>query len=65
MDRKTLARAGGQNQGAGETSCFNRLPFRNAKTDLRIRPVYVYSADHVKAHVFMCMPSQHPTSIQH
>ena len=25
MDRKTLARAGGQNQGAGATSCFNRL----------------------------------------
>ena len=33
--------------------------FRNAKTDLRIRPVYVYSADHVKAHVFMCMLALH------
>ena len=29
--------------------------FRNAKTDLRIRPVYVYSPDHVRAHVFLCM----------
>ena len=25
MDRKMLSREGGQNQGAGETSCFNRL----------------------------------------
>ena len=33
--------------------------FRNVKTDLRIRPVYVYSADHVKAHVFMCMLALH------
>ena len=33
--------------------------FRNAKTDLRIRPVYVYSADHVKAHVFLCMLALH------
>ena len=33
--------------------------FRNAKSDLRIRPVYVYSADHVKAHVFMCMLALH------
>ncbi len=29
--------------------------FRNAKTDLRIRPVHVYTADHVRAHVLMCM----------
>ena len=33
--------------------------FRNAKSDLRIRPVHVYSADHVKAHVFMCMLACH------
>ncbi len=33
--------------------------FRNAKTDLRIRPVHVYSADHVKAHVFLCMLACH------
>ena len=33
--------------------------FRNAKTDLRIRPVYVYSPDHVRAHVFMCMLALH------
>ena len=33
--------------------------FRNAKSDLRIRPVHVYSADHVKAHVFMCMLALH------
>ena len=33
--------------------------FRNAKSDLRIRPVYVYSADHVRAHVFMCMLALH------
>ena len=29
--------------------------FRILKTDLRIRPVYVYSDDHVQAHVFLCM----------
>ncbi len=29
--------------------------FRNAKGDLRIRPVHVYSADHVRGHVFLCM----------
>ncbi|MCY4241967.1 MAG: IS1634 family transposase, partial [Rhodobacter sp.] len=33
--------------------------FRNAKSDPRIRPVYVYSADHVKAHVFLCMLALH------
>ena len=33
--------------------------FRNAKSDLRIRPVYVYSPDHVRAHVFMCMLALH------
>ncbi len=33
--------------------------FRNAKTDLRIRPVHVYSADHVRAHVFLCMLALH------
>ncbi len=31
--------------------------FRNDRTDLRIRPVYVHSPDHVRAHVFMCMPA--------
>ena len=33
--------------------------FRNAKSDLRIRPVYVYSPDHVRAYVFMCMLALH------
>jgi len=33
--------------------------FRNAKSDLRIRPVYVYSPDHVRAHVFLCMLALH------
>jgi len=33
--------------------------FRNDRTDLRIRPVHVYTADHVKAHVFLCMPAPH------
>ncbi len=33
--------------------------FRNAKTDLRIRPVHVYSEDHVRAHVFLCMLACH------
>ena len=33
--------------------------FRNAKTDLRIRPVYACTADHVKAHVFLCMLALH------
>ncbi len=29
--------------------------FRNGRGDLRIRPVHVYSADHVRGHVFLCM----------
>ncbi len=33
--------------------------FRNAKGDLRIRPVHVYPADHVRAHVFLCMRALH------
>ncbi len=33
--------------------------FRNAKSDLRIRPVHVYSPDHVRAHVFLCMLALH------
>ncbi len=33
--------------------------FRNDRTDLRIRPVHVHTADHVRAHVFMCMPALH------
>ncbi len=33
--------------------------FRNAKSDLRIRPAYVYSPDHVRAHVFLCMLALH------
>ncbi len=33
--------------------------FRNARTDLRIRPVHVHSPDHVRAHVFMCMLALH------
>ena len=31
--------------------------FRSAKSDLRLRPVYVYSEDHVRGHVFLCMLS--------
>ena len=31
--------------------------FRSAKSHLRLRPVYVYTADHVRAHVFLCMLS--------
>ena len=33
--------------------------FRSAKSQLQVRPVYVYSADHVKAHVFLCMLAYH------
>ena len=33
--------------------------FRNAKSDLRIRPIYVYTPDHVRAHVFLCMLALH------
>ncbi|MCY4589407.1 MAG: transposase, partial [Alphaproteobacteria bacterium] len=29
--------------------------FRIAKTDLKIRPVWVYTEDHVRGHVFLCM----------
>lgn len=29
--------------------------FRSAKSLLNVRPIYVYSADHVRAHVFLCM----------
>ncbi len=31
--------------------------FRSAKSHLRLRPVYVHTADHVRAHVFLCMLS--------
>ena len=31
--------------------------FRTIKSDLRLRPIYVYSSDHVRAHVFLCMLS--------
>ncbi len=30
---------------------------RAAKSDLRIRPGRVYTEDHVRAHVFLCMPA--------
>ena len=33
--------------------------FRNVKSDLRIRPVYVYTSGHVRAHVFLCMLALH------
>ncbi len=33
--------------------------FRNGRGGLRIRPVYVHSADHVRAHVFLCMLALH------
>ena len=33
--------------------------FRNAKSDLRIRPIYVYTEDHVRARVFLCMLALH------
>ena len=29
--------------------------FRMVKSDLRVRPVYVYTEDHVRGHVFLCM----------
>ena len=29
--------------------------FRTAKSHLKVRPVYVYSEDHVRGHVFLCM----------
>ncbi len=29
--------------------------FRIAKSDLRVRPVYVYTQDHVRGHLFLCM----------
>ena len=29
--------------------------FRQAKSELKVRPFYVYSAEHVRAHVFLCM----------
>ncbi len=33
--------------------------FRATKSQLKVRPVYVYSADHVRAHVFLCMLAYH------
>ena len=29
--------------------------FRTARSDLSVRPIFVYSEDHVRAHVFLCM----------
>ncbi len=33
--------------------------FRTTKSHLEVRPIYVYTADHVKAHVFLCMLAYH------
>ena len=33
--------------------------FRSLKTRLDVRPVYVYNADRVRAHVFLCMLAWH------
>ena len=33
--------------------------FRNARSDLGIRPIHVHAADHVRGHVFPCMPALH------
>ncbi|MCY4458813.1 MAG: hypothetical protein OXC26_00185 [Albidovulum sp.] len=33
--------------------------FRTAKSHLRVRPIHVYSADHILAHVFQCMLAGH------
>ena len=33
--------------------------FRTAKSHLRVRPIHVYSAEHVRAHVFLCMLAGH------
>ena len=33
--------------------------FRGMKSNLDVRPVYVYSEDHVRAHVFLCMQAWH------
>ncbi len=33
--------------------------FRGMKSNLDVRPVYVYSEDHVRAHVFLCMLAWH------
>ena len=39
-------------------SCVERA-FRNVKSDLRIRPVHVYTANRVRAHLFLCMLALH------
>ena len=33
--------------------------FRMARSDLAIRPIHVHAADHVRAHVFLCMLALH------
>ncbi len=33
--------------------------FRTAKSHLDVRPIHVYSAEHVRAHVFLCMLAYH------
>ena len=39
-------------------SCVERA-FRNVKSDLRIRPVHIYTANRVRAHLFLCMLALH------
>ncbi len=50
LDRASMGAVGAYRSPAGVGRAF-----RNGRGDLRIRPVHVHSADHVRAHVFLCM----------
>ena len=45
--------------GACKSLSMVERGFRNAKSDLGIRPIHVHTADHVRGHVFLCMLALH------
>ena len=56
----SLAFERNQDSIAAEAEAYKSLSgveraFRTSKDHLRVRPVHVYSEDHVRGHVFLCM----------
>ena len=52
----------GADEAVEAYKCLSKVEraFRSMKTvSLEVRPVYVYTADHVRAHVFLCMLAYH------
>ena len=52
---KTDAISGNQTVKTYKSLTMVERAFRTEKSTLRIRPIYLYDEDHVRAHVFLCM----------